>query len=127
MPRLQVNPADELVRIKRKTNEKRTAYGRFFYAITEAIQTAASIMTNRGITMRLTVLDDDPGIKINPGRERITVYLDDVEVSRCLTADDEKGEVIVIATTNDGQLLVEDGELVHKTLQGKVRIERHGG
>jgi hypothetical protein len=84
-------------------------------------------MTSRGITMRLTVLDDDPGIKIYPGRERITVYLDDVEVSRCLTADDEKGEVIVIATTNDGQPLIEDGELVHKTLHGKVRIERHGG
>jgi hypothetical protein len=84
-------------------------------------------MTNRGITMRLTVIDDDPGIKINPGRERITIYLDDVEVSRCLTADDEKGEVIVIATTIDGQPIVEGGELAHKTLQGKVRIERNGG
>lgn len=77
--------------------------------------------------MRLTVLDDDPGIKINPGRERITVYLDDVEVSRCLTADDENGEIIVIANNSDGQPLVEGGELVHKTLHGKVRIERHGG
>ncbi|WP_301337306.1 hypothetical protein [Citrobacter amalonaticus] len=30
--------------------------------------------------MRLTVLDDDPGRKINLAQERYTVYLDGVEV-----------------------------------------------
>ncbi|WP_370685287.1 hypothetical protein AB9Q07_16015 [Klebsiella quasipneumoniae] len=30
--------------------------------------------------MHLTVLDDDPGEYIEPGRERITVYLNGVEV-----------------------------------------------
>ncbi|WP_314140073.1 hypothetical protein [Buttiauxella noackiae] len=76
--------------------------------------------------MRLTVLDDDPGIIINPGRERITVYLDDAEMSRCLTADEEKGEVIVIATKDSGQPILENGEVKHKTLYGNVRIERNG-
>ncbi|WP_377286113.1 hypothetical protein [Raoultella ornithinolytica] len=44
--------------------------------------------------MRLTVLDDDPGERIEPGRERITVYLDGVEVKHVFSADSDKGEVI---------------------------------
>lgn len=40
--------------------------------------------------MRLTVLDDDPGRKINLAQERYTVYLDGVEVKHVFTADDEK-------------------------------------
>lgn len=42
--------------------------------------------------MRLTVLDDDPGERIQPGRERITVYLNSVEVKYVFSADDDKGE-----------------------------------
>ncbi|MGK8896158.1 hypothetical protein [Citrobacter koseri] len=44
--------------------------------------------------MRLTVLGDDPGRKINPGVERYAVFLDGVEVKHVYTTDDEKGEVI---------------------------------
>jgi hypothetical protein len=43
--------------------------------------------------MRLTVLDD-PGERIEPSRERITVYLDGVEVKHVFSADSDKGEVI---------------------------------
>ncbi|NIY47282.1 hypothetical protein [Cedecea colo] len=75
--------------------------------------------------MRLTVLDDDPGIKINPG-QRIKVYLDGSEVKRCLTADDEKGEVVVIARRQNGQPIIKSGELQHTTMHGIVRIECNG-
>ncbi|MEB6622872.1 hypothetical protein [Enterobacter roggenkampii] len=44
--------------------------------------------------MRITVLDDDPGRRINPAQERYAIYLDAVEVKHVFTADDEKGEVI---------------------------------
>lgn len=44
--------------------------------------------------MRITVLDGDPGRMINLRSERYQVFLNDVEVRRCLTADDEKGEAI---------------------------------
>lgn len=74
--------------------------------------------------MRLTMLDDDPGEKVIPGRERITVYLDGVEVKRCLTADDEKGEVVCIMANDEGRILVENGESKRHTLHGSVRIER---
>lgn len=65
--------------------------------------------------MRLTVLDDDPGINVRPRRYK--VLLDGVEVKRCLTADDERGEVI--AGVRD-----EYGGMRRQTLYGKVVIER---
>ena len=74
--------------------------------------------------MRLTMLDDDPGEKVIPGRERITVYLDDTVVKCCLTADDEKGEVVCIITNDEGRMLAENGEPKRQTLHGSVRIER---
>lgn len=77
-----------------------------------------------GGNMRLTMLDDDPGEKVIPGRERITVYLDDVVVKRCLTADDEKGEVVCIMSNDVGRILVENGKPKRQTLHGIVRIER---
>ncbi len=42
--------------------------------------------------MHLTVLDDGPGEYIEPGRERITVYLNGVEVKHVFSADDERGD-----------------------------------
>lgn len=57
--------------------------------------------------MRLTVLDDDPGERIEPGRERITVYLDGVEVKHVFSADSDKGEVI--AVDSRGYLTAENG------------------
>ena len=74
--------------------------------------------------MRLTMLDDDPGEKVIPGRERIIVYLNDVEVKYCLTADDDKGEVVCIMSNDDGRMLVENGQPQRQTLHGRVRIER---
>ncbi|MGV7093816.1 hypothetical protein [Siccibacter turicensis] len=74
--------------------------------------------------MRITVLDDDPGERIPPGREFITVYLDGEEVKQCLTADDVKGEVVSIETDEGGRVLMESGEVKRLTRYGEVRTER---
>lgn len=74
--------------------------------------------------MRLTVLEDDPGEYIEPGRERITVYLNDVEVKFVFSADDDKGEVIAAVRDSHGQFTIENGEVKRKTLFGQVRIVR---
>ncbi|WP_258962002.1 hypothetical protein, partial [Klebsiella pneumoniae] len=77
-----------------------------------------------GGCMRLTVLDDDPGERIEPGRERITVYLDSVEVKHVFSADSDKGEVIAAVLDSRGYLTAENGEVKRETLFGHVRIER---
>ncbi|MGG5840381.1 hypothetical protein [Huaxiibacter chinensis] len=74
--------------------------------------------------MRLTVLDDDPGRRINPAQERYTVYLDGVEVKHVFTADDEKGEVIAAIPDDCGYMTAENGEVKLQTLYGKVTIKR---
>ncbi|WP_410706405.1 hypothetical protein [Citrobacter braakii] len=74
--------------------------------------------------MRLTVLDDDPGRKINLGVERYAVFLDGIEVKHVFTADDEKGEVIAAVPDERGFMTVENGEVKRQVLYGSVRIER---
>lgn len=74
--------------------------------------------------MRLTVFDDDPGERIVPGHERITVYLDGIEVKHVFSADDDKGEVIVAVRDSRGHITAENGEVKRQTLNGSVRIER---
>ncbi|MFA1615464.1 hypothetical protein ABME00_14725 [Citrobacter amalonaticus] len=74
--------------------------------------------------MRLTVLDDDPGRKINPGVERYAVFLNGAEVKHVYTADDEKGEVISAVLDESGYVVTENGEVKRQTLFGKVIIKR---
>jgi hypothetical protein len=74
--------------------------------------------------MRLTVLDDDTGERIEPGRERITVYLNGVEVKHVFSADDDKGEVIAAVHDSRGHFTAENGEVKRQTLFGQVRIVR---
>lgn len=74
--------------------------------------------------MRITVLDDDPGERIIPGRERTTVYLNGEEVKHCLTADDVTGEVVSIETDGKGRVLAQNGEVKRQTRRGLVVIER---
>ncbi|EDQ6417775.1 TPA: hypothetical protein R4D36_000857 [Salmonella enterica subsp. enterica serovar Reading] len=52
--------------------------------------------------MRLTVLDDDPGRKIDLRKERYLVLVDGKEIKHAFTADDEKGEVIAAELDHDG-------------------------
>lgn len=74
--------------------------------------------------MRLTVLDDDPGRRINPRQERYKIYLDGKEVKHVFTACDEKGEVIAAVTNEHGYMTVENGEVKRQSLHGKVTIQR---
>ncbi|ORM66112.1 hypothetical protein HA51_24035 [Pantoea rwandensis] len=74
--------------------------------------------------MRITVLDDDPGIRINPGIERYRITIDGEEVNRCLSADDVAGEVIEVSTDADGNIEIEYGEVKTRTRNGVVTIER---
>ncbi|MED5697755.1 hypothetical protein [Enterobacter ludwigii] len=74
--------------------------------------------------MRLTVLDDDPGMRINPAKERYAVFLNGVEVKCVFTADDEKGEVIAAVPDDRGYMTAENGEVKRQTLYGKVTIKR---
>lgn len=48
--------------------------------------------------MRVSVNKNDPGYFI--GAQRCEVYLDGEFVESCLTADEEKGEVVVLAPDN---------------------------
>lgn len=73
--------------------------------------------------MRLTVLDDDPGIRICPG-QRYNVYLDGEKVKSCFTADDEKGEVVAAVLDEHDRMIAENGEVKRQTLYGTVRIEK---
>lgn len=75
--------------------------------------------------MRITVLDDDPGERIIPGRERITVFLNDEEVEYCLTADDVIGEVVDVKHDGKGRPIVVNEEVQRRTRHGQVRIERY--
>jgi len=72
--------------------------------------------------MRITVLDDDPGKRINPAVELYKVFIDGKEIKHCFAADDEKGEVIC-AVFKDKRIVVEFGEVKRQTLRGSVRIE----
>jgi hypothetical protein len=74
--------------------------------------------------MRLTVLDDDIGRKINPSKERYTVYLNGVEVKHVFSADDEKGEVIAAVPDERGYMTAENGQVKRQTLYGTVTIKR---
>ncbi|WP_320703570.1 hypothetical protein [Enterobacter asburiae] len=74
--------------------------------------------------MRITVLDDDPGRKINLTRERYKVYIDGVEVKHVFTADDEKGEVIAAVLDDRGYMTAENGEVKRQTFYGRVIIQR---
>lgn len=74
--------------------------------------------------MRLTVLDDDPGIKIMPGVERLRVTLDGEEITRCLTADDVQGEIIEVVTNGKGNIQIENGEVKTRIRKGAVVIQK---
>jgi hypothetical protein len=74
--------------------------------------------------VRITVLDDDPGRKINAGHERYRILFNGNELRRCVTADDGLGEAIIIAEDSAGKIMLENGEIRYETLHGIVSIER---
>lgn len=73
--------------------------------------------------MRLTVLDDDPGRKIDLRKERYLVLVDGKEIKNVFSADDEKGEVIAAELDPDGFMVAENGEVKRITIHGTVEIK----
>lgn len=74
--------------------------------------------------MRITVLDDDPGRKIDLRKERYLVFVDGKEIKNVFCADDEKGEVIAAEIGSDGFMVVEKGEVKRITIHGSVEIKQ---
>jgi len=82
------------------------------------------LMMVSGGYMRITVLDDDPGVKVMPGVERFRVTLNGEEIVRCLTADDVDGEIVEVATDAKGNIEIENGEVKTRTRKGVVIIQK---
>ncbi|WP_410676880.1 hypothetical protein [Citrobacter braakii] len=74
--------------------------------------------------MRLTVLDDDPGRKIDLRKERYLVLVDGKEIKKVFMADDEKGEVIAAELDHNGLMVAENGQVKRIVLHGTVEIKR---
>ncbi|UTD19329.1 hypothetical protein G8S19_13190 [Citrobacter sp. SX206] len=74
--------------------------------------------------MRLTVLDDDPGRKIDLRKERYLVLVDGKEIKKVFSADDEKGEVIAADLDHNGLMVAENGQVKRIVLHDTVEIKR---
>lgn len=74
--------------------------------------------------MRITVLDDDQGRKINIGEERFRILLDGKEMERVITADDVKGEVVYFPLDESGHLIRDGDEIKSLTAYGRVEIQQ---
>ena len=72
--------------------------------------------------MRLSIDPHDPAYDM-PAAMFCRVTLDGLELNNCVTADEELGEAIVLETNTAGTLIIQDGEVIRKTLRGLVRIE----
>lgn len=68
---------------------------------------------------------DDPGYVNWQKYPRCQPYLDGVELKDCVTADEEKGEVIVFRRNKDGnlELTAAKDEIITEKLYGDVRID----
>ncbi len=73
--------------------------------------------------MRVSTVEGDPGY-LDPITHVIEVYLNGVEVSEVVTADEELGVVVRAVTDSDGNIVVdyERSCVVYETLQGNVKI-----
>ena len=70
--------------------------------------------------MRLSA--DTKSADYSPTAIYAKVTLDGVELRNCIAADEEAGECIVHAMDDNGKLIIVDGELMVKTVHGKVEI-----
>lgn len=71
--------------------------------------------------MRLSADPTDPGY--NPAAMHAKVWLDDVELKLCRTADEDLGIAWCFKEGPDGRLLTVGDEPVLEERHGKVRIE----
>lgn len=76
--------------------------------------------------MRISTRPDDPGYGAYLRGSGAEVFLDGVEIGRCLTADDQLGLVVVYKVHPDGSLCIDrkTNEVLTETLYGKVKIQQ---
>lgn len=74
--------------------------------------------------MRSSADRDDPGfVNFRPGQYEI--FLDGRRIDRCITADEERGVVVVFAAGEfNGHALTRDGELERLEFRGRVEIRK---
>ena len=72
--------------------------------------------------MRMSVRQDDPGYSLEA--HRCSAYLDGEKVEYCITADEEKGLVVVLDADENGKIKIVNDHLVDKFLYGKVEIRK---
>lgn len=78
--------------------------------------------------MRVSVDKADPGYRVDA--YQFQAFLDGQEIStRCVTADEDVGEVVVFVLDEQGNLQVNEQRdaVVKETLRGKVEIRRREG
>jgi hypothetical protein len=71
--------------------------------------------------MRVSADRHDPGY--SQAAIGTKVFLNGEYVKEAVTADEERGEVIVLARDERGRPVVAGGRLAHKTLHGKVTLD----
>lgn len=69
--------------------------------------------------MRLSVEKSDPGYDPRCFDANLHIYLDGVQLNNCITADEEKGECLVLDFENTHSSM---SEIARKTLHGSVEI-----
>lgn len=70
--------------------------------------------------MRVSVDKNDPGYVSDPWR--YSVFFNGEKLNDCITADADKGEVIVIKRDETGEKIRHEFGFVRETLQGSVAI-----
>lgn len=71
--------------------------------------------------MRVSVDKDDPGY--SPQHMGAKVFLDGIERSQVVTADEEQRLIIRYVTDQKGRLVIDRNGVLRETLVGDVRIE----
>lgn len=75
-----------------------------------------------GRLVRMSVLRDDPGFSYRCKEAR--VWLDGVEVTHeCQTADDERGEVLLLLRNEEGHFYMDGESVARDWRDGRVEIQ----
>lgn len=76
--------------------------------------------------MRVSADRKDPGcenfMRFVPGSISVTIDDKIVDTTKCISADEEKGVVIMYAVDKDGNFIVDENSIHTYALTGKVKI-----
>lgn len=72
---------------------------------------------------RVSTVKDDIGYMEGVEKSGIKIFVDDIEVQGCFTADERRGCVTVVERDCNNKLVRNDGSINRVLVKGKVRIE----